>query len=241
MGFSIIIPVNNEEELLDAKVKELVSYLDSKHRREPYEILISENGSIDRTFEIAKSLKKKFRQVSVLRLPYPDVGKAIVDGIKNAKYEKVFWFPIDFKNEISFIDAALGDLEDYDIILASKNLGVDTRPFRKRLANRVYNILVQLIFHLGRSDVEGYKAWRKSSIKGIVDKVTFGGHLFDLEILVAAKQRGLKMKDIPFVLEEIRESRYTNTFKKLLRATKNSFIAFYVIKKRKLTGYYMRD
>ena len=240
MGFSLIVPVNNEEELLDAKITELVNYLDSKQWREPYEVLISENGSVDKTLEIAKSIKKKFAQVSVMHSPCPDFGRAIICGIQSAKYEKVFWFPIDFKNELSFIDSALNELDNYDIVLASKNLGVDTRPFIwHRLANKVYNTLVQAIFRLDRTDVEGYKAWRKSRIKGIMDKVTYGGHLFDLEILVAAKQRGLKMKDVPFVLEEIRVSRYTNTLRKLFRATMKSFAAFYVIKKRERSGYYL--
>lgn len=240
MVFSVVIPVNNEAELLASKIIELLSYLDKKHKKEKYEIIISENGSTDETLKIARKLGKKFRQITVIQREQPDVGKAIIEGIKKAKHEKVFWFPIDFKNEISFIDSALGDLDKYDIVLASKNLGKDTRPFKKRLANRIYNLLVQLIFRLGRTDVEGYKAWRKSKIEKIIEKVTFGGHLFDLEILVAAKQNHLSMKDVPFLLEEIRDSRYTNTFRKLMLATLNSFIAFFVIKKREIFGYYQK-
>ena len=55
---SIVIPIFNEEGILHSAVVDLVSRL--SELRWSYEILLSENGSTDRTVAIAEELAQKF-------------------------------------------------------------------------------------------------------------------------------------------------------------------------------------
>src|SRR5437660_1623755 len=90
---SIVIPIFNEEGILHSAVVDLVSRLSELRFR--YEILLSENGSTDRTVAIAEELAQKFPEVQVHSLGAPNYGKAMRLGILRARGEFVVCDEID--------------------------------------------------------------------------------------------------------------------------------------------------
>src|SRR6187399_3460341 len=72
---SIVIPVYNEEGILHSAV------VDLRERLQPlgwsYEIILAENGSKDRTVELAKTLSEKYPEVGYITAGAPDYGKAL--------------------------------------------------------------------------------------------------------------------------------------------------------------------
>src|SRR5690242_21668370 len=84
---SIVIPIFNEEGILHSAVVDLVSRL--SELRWSYEILLSENGSTDRTVAIAEELASKFPEVQIHSLGAPNYGKAMRQGILRARGEFV--------------------------------------------------------------------------------------------------------------------------------------------------------
>ncbi|HEY8073552.1 MAG TPA: glycosyltransferase, partial [Labilithrix sp.] len=76
---SIVIPVYNEEAILHAAV------VDLRERLKPfgwaYEIILTENGSRDRTVEIGQELAQKYPEVKMISLGEPNYGKALKQGI----------------------------------------------------------------------------------------------------------------------------------------------------------------
>ena len=62
MDLSIILPAKDEEVLLERTVDEIREYLNKTQLKS--EIVIVENGSSDKTFEIAKKLERKYKNVT---------------------------------------------------------------------------------------------------------------------------------------------------------------------------------
>ena len=76
---SIVIPIYNEEAILHAAV------VDLRERLKPlgwsYEIILAENGSKDRTVELARTLAEKYAEVRFITAGAPDYGKALREGL----------------------------------------------------------------------------------------------------------------------------------------------------------------
>ena len=83
LDISILIPVYNEEAILEESVRDIVRGCDT--HRLAYELLLCENGSKDRTAEVAQRLCQEFPQVQLLRYPEPNYGGALKAGILAAR------------------------------------------------------------------------------------------------------------------------------------------------------------
>lgn len=229
--FTVVIPVYNEEHLLNINIPNLIKYLNMYFKN--YEILLVENGSTDNSLKVIQNLAKKFKQISYLSLPKADYGNAISVGIKESKENKIIWIPVDYNIELlPFINDAVKYLNDYDLVLGSKRKGKDLRGWKSVFVNRTYNFFIRRLFNLGVADVEGYKGCNKKEIIGIVNKITSKGHLFDLELLIIARKNRLKIYEVPVVIKELRDTSTINTPKKFMKAVLNSFRTFFRLKLR---------
>jgi glycosyltransferase involved in cell wall biosynthesis len=79
LWLSVVIPVFNEEEVLANSVESLVRQL-RQTRSHRYEIVIADNGSTDKTLEIARSLADKHPDVRVVHLAEKGRGRGRVEG-----------------------------------------------------------------------------------------------------------------------------------------------------------------
>src|ERR1051325_9350388 len=90
---SIVIPVYNEEAILRSAI------VDLRERLSPlgwnYEIIIAENGSRDKTTELARALCEKYRELRWLSAGEPNYGKALREGIRAARGTFVLCDEID--------------------------------------------------------------------------------------------------------------------------------------------------
>lgn len=203
---SIIIPVHNEETILAKNVYKIITF--TKNFCESYEIIICENGSIDKTFQRAKEIATRCNKIRILSLPRPDIGEAVITGILSAKGEKIVWYSIDLSIDINFLRIAYYLLDRFDIVIASKR-GLDHRPLLRRILSVLFNEMVsKVIFNLGILNVESAKAYRRDSILDIVKSLILtSGHMFDVEILLKAKERNLSIIEVPTPVYETRPSK----------------------------------
>ena len=80
---SVVIPVYNEERILAEAVRDLHARLLVIGRS--FEIIIAENGSRDRTVELARALSAELPGVSTFSASLPDYGEALREGIERAR------------------------------------------------------------------------------------------------------------------------------------------------------------
>ena len=129
-GFSIVIPVYNEEELIEKNTKRLIKFLDENKCKE-YEIILADNGSADKTKELGAKLSK-IDIIKFISVAEKGPGLAFKDAILNAKYNKIISADMDLSVELKFILKAVKLLGEYDIVVGSKITGEQKRSFFRK-------------------------------------------------------------------------------------------------------------
>jgi len=221
---SIVIPVYNEEAILHAAILDLVDRLSDFGR--PYEIVIAENGSTDGTVDVATELSTRFEQVRCRHTPEPNYGKALRDGILDAKSEIVVCEEIDLC-DINFLTRALHllETEPVDLVVGSKAMegASDERPLFRRLGTHIINGLLRLTLGFRGTDTHGLKAFRRRKLQSIARVCLVDRDLFASEFVIRAERAGLDVREIPVRVLEKRPPtvglvrRVPNVLKNLVR------------------------
>ena len=220
-NFSIVIPIYNEEEILEESTNAIFSFC--KNMGIDFEIIFSENGSTDNTKKIADALSNKYPEIKNISNPEPNYGNALKAGFELAKNDLVISFDIDYYSE-SFLREALMLDDKYSSITASKRLGSseDGRRLIRRLATNFFVILLKTLFGTKLSDTHGMKAIKKTEIKKFLPKVISTQDIFDTELLLRIEKNGGKIKEIPAKVNEIRPS-VSVIYKRIPRTIKSLF------------------
>jgi glycosyltransferase involved in cell wall biosynthesis len=206
---SIVIPVYNEEALLEESVLDLMDQLQADPRlaHRSYELLISENGSTDRTVEIGQDLQDRFDNLHLLRAGEPNYGLAMRNGILAARGEFVLCDEIDLCDSDFYARAlTIMEAEDYDLVVGSKALdkSLDHRPLLRRTATRVLNGLFRVFLGFHGTDTHGLKAFRRQRLLQVVDRCVVDKDLFASEFVIRAERMNFRMTEIPVSVEEKR-------------------------------------
>lgn len=225
---SIIIPVLNEEKLIQKNTIKLISFLNSKNL--DYEIFLCNNGSKDNTLNLAKDLKKKHDQVRVIHNTKRGVGRVFKEAVKKSKYNNIVSVDMDLSIDLEFIPKSLELLKEYDLIIGSKKMGSQKRSIIRKLPSTIFILLVRFLLHLPYNDYSlAAKAYKKEVILdnlGIIDDGT--SYVINLIYLAKKNKRGII--EIPVKCVDNRESKFNlfeeswYRFKKLLalyKKTKN--------------------
>lgn len=204
---SVIVPVHNEAGIIRVNTERLREYL--CERLPSHEIVFCENGSTDGTVEIVRGLAEEFDDVEFLVLPEPNLAEALKSGFKAARGEKVIYFPIDLSVNLSFIPESVRLLDMFDAVIGSKRLAseLDRRPFVRRVASKGYHGMVRRFFGVGVTDTTCVKAFRRSKILALMERVPTSSRVFETELLVESGKEGFDIVEVPVCVEEHRQSR----------------------------------
>ncbi len=209
---SIVIPVYNEEGILREAVTELVegwnvvrSALQAPDLT--FEVIIAENGSRDRTAELAEHLASEMPEVRAFSLGEPNYGKALRRGITEARGTWVICEEIDLC-DLDFHRRALELLRhgDCDMVVGSKAMkgASDERPLFRRFATRVINGMLWAALDFRGTDTHGLKAFRRETLLPIVNACVIDRDLFASELVIRAGRADLHVLEIPIRLNEKR-------------------------------------
>jgi glycosyltransferase involved in cell wall biosynthesis len=211
---TIVVPVFNEEEILSEKIAGLI--VDLEQRFDDFEIIISENGSTDRTKEVARSEDAKHpKVVAVIDDDAADYGEALIKGINAAKFDEVSILELDFL-DIDFLVRSHAMLDEYDYLVGSKKIspGIDQRPFKRRFFTQGYNLLLKMMFRMPITETHGLKTLRKSKLVDLVNRCITKHAVYPTELTIRAwKDPGIRVKEVKLSmpLREIRTTRISAT------------------------------
>jgi glycosyltransferase involved in cell wall biosynthesis len=208
-NISIVIPIHNEEAHVKGLLLSLVCALKDQLPRLGYEIILVENGSIDKTKRIARAMEAKLPYLSVVSLDHANYGQALKAGIFSAKYPVVFLANIEFW-DVHFLKKAIQKLKNHDIVIGSKNLknSKDGRTFCRKILSRLTELVLQTRFKSNITDTHGLKVIKKEKVLSFIPDVKSENHFFDTELLLRCEQDGVSMCELPVKLVEIRKSRF---------------------------------
>jgi glycosyltransferase involved in cell wall biosynthesis len=223
---SIVIPIYNEEAILEASLGELREKL----RAFPWssEILVSENGSRDRTVALATELARAAPEIKVHSLGEPNYGKALRQGILRARGTYVICDEIDLC-DVEFYRRALELLESggAEMVIGSKVMSGanDDRPLFRHAATLVLNGMLRVAVGFKGTDTHGLKAFRRDALSATAERCVVDRDLFASEFVVRAGREGKNVVEIPLKVKEKRKPsinltrRVPNVIKNLIRLT----------------------
>ncbi len=159
-----------------------------------YEIIIVNDGSKDRTGEIADRLAKENPAVRVVHheknMGY---GAALQSGFKNATKELVFYTDGDGQFNMEEIIKLLPLIENYDIVSGYRKKRMD--PFIRKVNAFLWGLLVNTLFKIKVRDVDcAFKLYKRKIFEDI--SLTSQGALIDTEILAKAVAKGYKIAEV---------------------------------------------
>lgn len=231
-ALSIVIPVYNEESIVEQAGLELARGLED--RGWDYEIIFAENGSKDRTQEILERMTKANPRLRWFHSETPNYGVALKAGILMARGEVVVCDEIDLC-DLNFYDAVVPSLlrGEADLIVGSKAAkgASDQRPLIRRVATRVHNGLLRVSLGFKGTDTHGLKAFRRERLLPVIAKCVVDMDVFASEFVVRAWRENLDVREIPIQLHEKRQPSI-HLFKRVPNVLKNVARLVYVIRVR---------
>lgn len=216
---SVVFPAYQEEAFLPKAVHDVVTGL--RTRGMAFEVLIVENGSRDRTRDVADALAVEFPEVRSLTIADADYGRALRQGLLSSTGDYVVNFDVDLY-DLAFLDQAVDRMRSPDgpsIVVASKrgDAADDTRAWHRKVVTGVFGILLRVGFKLKVSDTHGMKAMRRADVQAIGEQCQFGTDLFDTELILRAERAGLLTDEIGVKIVETRPAR-TPILRRILRS-----------------------
>jgi glycosyltransferase involved in cell wall biosynthesis len=190
LSISAFFPAWNEEGSIAGLTAELLSTLEAIASR--YEVIIVNDGSTDRTGEVADSLSRKYAQVRVIHHPRNlGYGMALRSGYQAARFEYVFYTDGDHQFDMRDIGKLLPLLPGADIVIGYRQQRQDAR--HRLFFSWAYNTLTRLIFgDTGTRDIDSsFKIVRKS----VLNSISLNSEKFfiDTELIVKARRQGYRI------------------------------------------------
>jgi glycosyltransferase involved in cell wall biosynthesis len=198
---SIVIPAYNEELRLPAALAQVSAYIRAGSR--PTEVIVVDDGSRDRTADIAKSFQREIPYLRVIsNRENRGKGYSVRRGMLEAQGRFVLFSDADLSAPIGEGDKLLAALSDHDVAIGSRALdrsliSVHQSPFRE-YAGIIFNIVVRTILRLPFVDTQcGFKAFRREPSRIIFEQQRIERFGFDPELLYLARHHGLRAVEIP--------------------------------------------
>src|SRR5215813_2249089 len=204
-SLSIVIPAYNEAARLGNTLRAVLDYL---QQNEPDgELIVVDDGSSDDTADLARRL---FADAGTLRTSVISYmsnlgkGRAVRLGLLAARGDVALFSDADLSTPITEAPKLVEPIVsgEYDVTFGSRALdrqliGVH-QSWRREQGGRVFNLAVRLATGLPFWDTQcGFKAFRMSVCRPLVEAATIDRFGFDVELLYVCYRAGLKLREIP--------------------------------------------
>ena len=194
MKLSIVIPALNEEETIAIVIKKAFHVIDRMGL--DAEVVVSDNGSTDATYEIAQA-----NGARIVCVPERGYGRALQSGFAAARGDYVLMADADDSYGLDEIKPYIDKLDEgYDIVIGNRYKGKThngAMPFLHRyLGTPILTFFLNVLFQTRIGDVNcGMRACRKDVFEKM--HCTCSGMEFASEMMIKAAQLKLKIADIP--------------------------------------------
>jgi len=212
----LIIPAFNEQNRLPSTLQSLRAYVLSTAGlpHPPLEVLVVDNGSTDRTAEVALAMSTPAMPVRVLHCAEPGKGAAVRAGVAASTADVVGFMDADGATELSALAAAADLLKDgADVVIGSRGLEesetearhhwlrhAGAAAYRKAAARLVPGIV----------DTQcGFKILRGDLAREVFASLGTPGFAFDVELLARCRRGRARIEELPVVWADVPGSTFS--------------------------------
>lgn len=225
---TIVAPCYNEEAILKTNIDKIISYLEGKNDKYQWEILIINDGSRDRTGEIADEIEKQEKYVRVIHHPVNlNLGNALQTGFRNAKGEIIVVLDIDLSYSVDHIDRMVDKLisESADLVIASpymKGGKVTAVPYVRKMMSKWVNRFMRISAQDKCYTFTGMvRAYRTSFIRSVNLKTK--DYEINPEIIYKSMILRARIIEIPAHLDWTEQNKYAGKRTSSLRVLRGFF------------------
>lgn len=190
---SIFFPFWNEQENIKSVVKKAIPV--AQKIAENWEIIMVDDGSSDKTLEIARELAKQDpRLVVASNETNRGYGAALKTGFSTAKYKLIVFNDGDGQFDLAETTKLLEKIDNADMVIGYRKKRLDN-PFRHILMNML-KIWDLVLFGFKFKDIDcGFKLFKKEALDKILPFRSEGA-MITTEILAKAKKAHLKIAQV---------------------------------------------
>jgi glycosyltransferase involved in cell wall biosynthesis len=204
-SLSVIVPAYNEAERLGKSLRIILNYLNE--RPVDTELIVVDDGSNDNTADAAREILADSGNVRTSVISYHSnlgKGRAVRLGLLASRSEIALFTDADLSTPISEAPKLTDPIQrdECDVTFGSRALdrsliGIH-QPWRREQGGRVFNLIVRLATGLPFWDTQcGFKAFRMSVCRPLIEGATIDRFGFDVELLYLAYRAGLRLREIP--------------------------------------------
>jgi len=206
---SLILPAFDEARRLPPYLGTVREYLEQSFRQ-PYEVIVVDDGSRDETAAIVQSLASHWPQLRLLRHAQNEgKGSAVRTGVLAARGELLLFADADGATPIEeFARLAAAIAQGADVAIGSR-LALDpairrSRHWYRGLAGKLFALAARRVLRISAFDTQcGFKMFRATAGRRLFEAIEETGYLFDLELLVLAQRFGLRVVEVPIHWQEV--------------------------------------
>ncbi len=194
------MPAHNEEFRLPPSLAKIDAFLQTQ----PFsaEVIIVENGSSDRTVEVARAFAADHPYVHVLEVSTRGKGLAVKAGMLAAEGDFRFICDVDLSMPIEELTRFLPPNSDgYDILIATREGKGAQRvgePEYRHIMGRINNLIIKLTAVPDFQDTQcGFKLFARKAAEDLFAVQRMTGIGFDVELLFIARKRGYRIREVP--------------------------------------------
>ena len=207
----IVVPVLNEEKILQKSITTLDEYI-AKHLPYRYQITIADNGSQDKTLEIAKNLAEKHQSVQVVSLAERGRGRALKQVWQNSPADILTYMDVDLSTSLDDFLPMIQPLVagEAGVAIGSRLAkgAKTTRGLKREFISRCYNRIIKWTSGTKFSDAQcGFKAIRRDVAAKFLPKIKDNEWFFDTELLIKTERAGVLIHEQPVTWIEDTDSR----------------------------------
>src|SRR3989344_3104795 len=202
---SVIVQAYNEENRIQKTLQRFQEYFSTQPYN--YEIIVVNDGSRDKTAEIAEYMRGEIKNLRVIdRKQNKGKGFSVREGVLKSFGKIRLFADADNATDISHFDKMRPFFDKgYDVVITSRNskdaVGAKqfvSQPWHKRLLGNLGNLYIQKLAVRGIWDTQcGFKAFRDYAAEKIFNISKIDGWAFDVEALALARKFNFKIAVIP--------------------------------------------
>jgi glycosyltransferase involved in cell wall biosynthesis len=191
-GISAFFPAYNEEKNVGPMVERLAAVL--PRVSDDWEIVVVDDGSKDRTGELADALAAADPRVRVVHHPVNrGYGGALKSGFAASRKDYVFFTDGDGQFDAGEIDRLLPHVPAYDVVVGYRITRAEGGL--RRLNAAAWNRLVRLLFHVPVRDVDcAFKLLKRRVLETVRPEAE--GAMISTELLARAQRAGFRIVEV---------------------------------------------